>query len=434
MAKSVELYKNETEVAPEQLAWHAVILSSIYESWGYYHDANQILETGLKYAQLSKTPHDNVSLWTEKALLHSNDLNYVQGEFAAQKALAVIDKNPVTQWRRPYALLALASSYRESGKLAKSVKVVQQIIKDPKRSKIEIAFANYAQGKVQLRQYKLDMAAANLAKAISVYSDRYGDDSAQIADSKALLFLVNTRKNRNKLSPEKQNELIKLFETAYNRDHINNALLLDILAEAHFLSNNLTQAIELQQKAIKIYKANANTPLPGIILASLHLVRYHLLNHKPNTANEIINALDEKNIDKVASQIIAEYHLLRSWLAISHNDAKLANQHLLKAGKYLKGSEFENLIAEYYFKKAQVSALHGDWLQCIEKAQSASKLASKFYPQSWSLPNLYNYLAEMCTLKANDSSKTSQADVEDILMSSWRQEIKLINNIIFQNK
>lgn len=429
MSRAVVIYNKEKDVPPEQLAWHAMILSSIYESWGKYEEALKVIELGLGFAKKSHTSDDDISLFTEKALLHASNLDFKSGKEAALQALAIIEKNPETEWRSPYARLALSFSYRESGEMSKSVEIAQSIIDNRKRTEKEIAFATYAQAKVQLRMFDLNSAIKNFEKVLPIYKNIYGENSAQVADTKVMLFWAKNRNRSSNFTNQKQNELTKLYSKIYPKGHPNIAYWSGILAEAYFLNRDIKQAIHHQQESIGILMASSDSPITDIVKAYLNLAKYQIYNDDLNNATKTFQLIDQNLSEKLPNQILAEYYLTKSWLAINRNNTLLAKQSLEDAQKYLVESEFINLVAEYDFRKAQIHALNNEWQLCSQQAQIATQLASQVYPESWLLTDAYKYLQDVCTQNLNNTVENHDLINVKLLNSPWKQEIKLINKI-----
>lgn len=424
MSRAVELYQNEQEVSAERLAFHAVTLSSIYESWGHYNDALKVLKTGLEHAQRSPSPHDNISLLTEKSLLHGNDLQYQLGAQAALEALVLIKKFPETEWRSPYALLALSSSYRDSGKLKKSLQVTQRIISDPRRSKKVVAFATYAQAKVQAKIFHLDQAIVNIKIALKTYKKEYGNKSAQVADSEALLFLLNVRKNLKAFTLTQHHKLLNKYKNVYNQDHPNVALLLDTIAQAYYLTGDINQAITLQQQSVFLYNSLTDPVITDITFAHLHLARYFMLIGQTANAMNSLNEIDQNSLKLLPDHALAEYYLMKSWNLLAMDNLSLTKESLLFAKSYLQQSEYLGLVAEYNFRMAQLAALESNWQVCFKFAQQATKLATDFYPKSWSLPDVYRYLQETCSRKSSipNESVDILPYLDRLLQSPWKEE------------
>ncbi|MCF6288678.1 MAG: serine/threonine-protein kinase [Proteobacteria bacterium] len=396
MQRAVELYKKEQNVSSERVALHAMTIWSIYESWGHYNDALRVLETGYEHAKASSSPHDDVSLLTEKSLLHGNDLQYQLGAQAALEALKIIKQYPETEWRSPYVLLALSSSYRDSGQLAKSLQVIEKIINDQKRTAKEIAFVAYAQAKVQARIFHLDKAIDNINIALKTYKEEYGINSAQVADSEALLFILEIRKTRNSFTIVERNKLMAKFQNTYNENHPNMAWLLATIAEAYYLTGDIKQAIIMQQKALSLYESLSDTIITDITLARMHLARYLIMNNKIDSASDALKVIKNIDLELLPNHVLAEYYILKAWNYILTNQQFLAENSLHSAKEYLKNSEYLGIVAEYNFQVAQLAVLEKQWLKCSQYSLAAIKIATNFYPASWDLHAIYQTLQDKC--------------------------------------
>jgi tetratricopeptide (TPR) repeat protein len=327
----------------------------------------------------------------------------------------------------------LAFSYRNSGKLKKSLEVTQQIISDPKRSKREVAFAAYAHAKVQAMLYQLDRATENVNLALPVYLNRYGKDSAQVADSHALLFSLKVIKNSSgnlTMMQKEQSNLVEQFNQAYSENHSSIAQLYEVFAQAYFLTNDLTSAISQQKKALAIFHLNTDVTVTDISHSYLRLAKYQILSGDAQNAINSIAIIDHSNFDSLPNHLLAEYYLVRTSGLIATENVTSAKQALSLANQYLIDSEFKDLLAEYHFRIAQIAALESNWRLCSENAEKATQIAENLYPKTWVLSDIYRYLADKCLQQTSTTNPENLFPYMDKLkISPWAQEIKITTQI-----
>lgn len=430
LKQAVLAFIEEKDVSHYQLAWFGHLLAGIYEGRGNFKEALNLYELGLKHANNSPEPLDDIGLLIAVALLHGSDLQFNLGIKSAKQALNLINKFPETRWKRALANLALAYSYQESGQLTNSILVSNEIIDDPNSHVAHIANALLNKANSQNKLFYLDRGIKNIDNALITFIARYGKESANVAESESLLYLIQNKQNIRNFNLEIQNNLVQVHKSVFKSNDPEQALLLIKLAEIYFLKNDINHALQYLRRSKSIFKKIQSTVPIHINILNIMITKYQMLNNETNEAINTLNNIDKTIFKKLAKHDVAKFYHTKVWINIINNKYIAAEQSIVQAKQSLKNSEYIDLLAENNFRNAQLSALRKDYKSCYDNAKKATDQADSLYPETWQLPNAYRYLQDVCQQKLNGSDNKDFPYLQEVLDSPWKQETVITTRIL----
>jgi len=431
--QALERLRTTDRIDIESRAWFSNNLGSIYGSWGEYDRALEALDIGLNYAYQSETPQDDVSLITEKALVLGSAWRYEQVIATAREAIALARARDDTDWRTPYARMALAEGYFRAGRPLQAYSEMQKVIDNPDRPQTAKAFAAYIAAKSMLTVHRYEEARRMLGLARPVYREEYGEESAQFVDANALTFQLDTRESPGEQRQETIDELLASFPVAYPEDHARVGHLRSYIAEYHFLRGNLDGALTFQRRALDMLAANQAVAFTEIMPVRFDLVRYLIHAGRPGEAAAVLQDIDPDPDLPVAASLRAEQRILEAWLAVIEGSPSAAATALDEAEELLADSPYDHLQAELDHRRAQLAAARENWRACAQRAAGAAQLARETLPAAWSLPEVYATLGERCRsrLESADTGSASRSALPDLFRNSpWAADLHFIRDAI----
>lgn len=431
MARAMERLKNTEKIDNERRAWFSNNLASVFDSWGQYDRALEALDIGLNNARLSETPQDDVSLMTEKALVLVSTPGYEQGIEIARETIALAEAREETQWRTPYARMALALGLQRAGRPLQAYQEMQQVIDDPGMQDITVAFAAYIAAESMFAVHRYEEADRMLGLARPVYRKEYGEESAQVVDADALRFRIDVRVEPEVSRQETIDKLLNSFPEAYPEGHSRTADLRSHIAEYHFLRGELDQAVQFQRRALDMILANDPQASAEIIPVRFELARYLIHAGRPGEAAGVLEGIELGPDLPVSAPMRGERRILEAWLALIDGSPETAEAALDEAETLTADTPYDHLKAELDYRRAQLAGLRGNWQACTEHADNAATLARQTLPATWSLPDVYAALGQHCRLRMK-GAELSAADIpalsDPVRESQWAGEVRFIRD------
>lgn len=405
---AMERLKTTDSIDSESRAWFSINIGSIYDSWGRYDEAIEALDIGLRFADRSDDPNDDVSLLTEKALVLTSAWRYEQAIEVGREAIRLAESREETEWRAPYARMALAEGLFRAGRPREVRRVMQKVIDNPERSQVVKAFAAYIASKSMAEIHENERAREFLGMALPVYREKYGEESAQFVDANALAFMLNARQQPDESRDETVTRLIESFPEAYPEDHQRLGHVRAYIGEYHFLRGELGKALEYQRQALEMVTANQSVAFTEAMPIRFDLVRYLVYDGRPEEAALVLRGIEPDSGVPVPDHLRAERLILDGWLATLRGDYDEAPDAFRLAEELLSDTPYEHLKAELSHRKAQLAAARGEWGVCLEHSARAEDLARETIPKIWSLPDIYAALGERCRTWAASARPSSE--------------------------
>lgn len=431
LSRSVEILKKEKSVSEYRLAIHAHLLSQVYNSWGNYKQALDILNHGLSLAKSSLPLDDDIILLAEKVIVLNNLYKFQSCIETGEEALNIIGSDDSHKKLKIKLYTNLSNCYSGLGLSEKSLDYIDKIISSPYASESDIAYSSYSAAFTYFDLMEYDKGIENAERGLEFFVKEYGENSGMAIACEYILLNLKGHSNPLFFNESEEANIIKKFNILFKEDHPNQAAVLTSIAALYFLKGNIAKAIEVQKKAQEKYKnISQDESLKNKV--TIYLAKYLFHNGQINIAKSELEKIP--NVQIVSGKLLPSDKALYYLLLASIN---LSKERWSEVKKLLDiVNQIQNIEKEYaislLYKKAQLDSVNQDFLSCHHNSQKAYQKAKELFPKTWQLPDVYHYLADVCQLKleGKQPDDNSFPYLQALLDSPWKQEAVLTTKIL----
>ncbi|RUO77962.1 GGDEF domain-containing protein [Idiomarina seosinensis] len=350
----IETYNNQRQYS--ELAMAYAIRSEALRYVGNENQAQETIEEGLRFAELSESP-------VAKSLLRINQTwYYLQRGLLGQAATSAVYAAEAAKKTNNDNLLIEADMlhaqvFHKSGDISRALEILesleQQQYSDMARLQVEY---HSLIGAIYLDVGATNIALDHMLNALQIARDKLGKWDVSV---------LEYNMGRAYLSNQEYQQASQHLKTALSlsrsiNDDLGIAYALYRLAEIEQIEGRTRPALELMQQALPVFKKVGAHPMEAEIrlgISRIHLVNKELTKLKASltAAESLINTLSDPELKQSLHELLSEYHQQTGNFERALTDYKQSVQFLLEHQRAIQQKQIQEIMVRLEIREQEAT-------------------------------------------------------------------------------